>query len=90
MENLMKKVTNELQMMENKLSKYETLYFNKISNDSGSCGAAVAESVSGNSQEKDLHNLKALFSNLKKLVENMQKQLEEVEKKMMTWNNIAD
>ena len=37
--------------------------------------------VSGNSQEKDLHNLKALFSNLKKLVENRQKQLEEVEKK---------
>ena len=61
-----------------------------MSNDSGSCGAAVVFFVSGNSQEKDLHNLKTSFSNLKKLVENMQKQLEEVEKKMMTWNNIAD
>ena len=61
-----------------------------MSNDSGSCGAAVVESVSGNSQEKDLHNLKASFSNLKKLVESMQKKLEEVERKMMTWSNIAD
>ena len=26
MENFMKKVTNELELMENKLSKYETLY----------------------------------------------------------------
>ena len=90
MENFMKKVTNELQLMENKLSKYETLYLEKKSNDSGSCGAAVVDSVSGNNQEKDLQNLKGSFSNLKKLVENMQKQLEQVEKKMMTWNNIAD
>ena len=29
MENFMKKVTNELQLMENKLSKYETLYLEK-------------------------------------------------------------
>ena len=76
--------------MENKLSKYETLCLEKMSNDFGCCGAAGVESVSGNSQEKDLHNLKASFSNLKKLVETMQKQLEEVEKKMMTWNNLAD
>ena len=81
MENFMKKVTNELQLMENKLSKYETLYLEKKSNDSGSCGAAVVDSVSGNNQEKDLQNLKGSFSNLKKLVENMQKQLEQVEKK---------
>ena len=81
MENFMKKVINELQLMENKLSKYETLYLEKMSNDSGSCGAAVVDSVLGNSQKKDLHNLKALFNNLKKLVENMQKQLEQVEKK---------
>ena len=77
----MKKVTNELQSMENKLSKYETLHLKKMSNDSGSCGAAVVDSVSGNSQEKDLHNLKTSFRNLKKLIENMQKQLEKVEKK---------
>ena len=51
-----------------------------MSNDSGSCDAAVVDSVSGN-QEKDLQNLKGSFSNLKKLVENMQKQLEQVEKK---------
>ena len=81
MENFMKKVTNKLQSMENKLSKYGTLYLKKMSNDCGSCGVAIVDSVSGNSQEKDLHNLKASFSNLKKLVENMQKQLEEVEKK---------
>ena len=67
--------------MENKLSKYETLCLEKMSNDSGCCGAAGVESISGNSQEKDLHNLKASFSNLKKLGETMQKQLEEVEKK---------
>ena len=81
MENFMKKVTNELQLMENKLSKYKTLYLEKKSNDSGSCGAAVVDSISGNNQEKDLQNLKGSFSNLKKLVENMQKQLEQVEKK---------
>ena len=81
MENFMQKVTNELQLMENKLSKYETLYLEKISNDSGSCGAAVVDSVSGNNQEKDLQNLKGSFSNLKKLVENLQKQLEQAEKK---------
>ena len=34
MENFIKKVSNKLQSMENKLSKSETLYLKKMSNDS--------------------------------------------------------
>ena len=56
MESFMKKVTKELELMEN---KYENLYLEKKLNDSGSCGAAVVKFVSNNSQEKDLFNLKA-------------------------------
>ena len=50
--------------IDGKQVKYETLYLNKMSNDSGSCGAAVAKFVLGSIQEKDLHNLKSSLSNL--------------------------
>ena len=65
MEKFMKKITNVLELMENKLNKYETLYLEKKSNDFGPCRGAVVESVSGYSKEKDLHNLKTLSKILK-------------------------